>query len=352
MGSVGPTCLSLANLVNCLTQMPAADNGASISSTKAVLSLLNSTKHLHLFSLRVSIDEILHVGALIQGYYQRPTVIAAVIIIDDADDGFAKITRLAAHITGEKPSDDPYTNSAISSFSRVVLVRGHKPPRLCNSAHVYNQHLNSAAKNVLSTLTRLSQKFSVQRIIWHANHDPTLLLQILQLTNNPPIDAVTVFEALKLEPQAITLQHPAPDYSNALTKPWSRLMAATKKLRNNKGVPLVFLSSSSLRTDLDRYSVQQLVGMRDFFPTLLPESIWKPIIGTILDQLLVGAMRLFAGGDLTSRSPYRSPAQIVAELKRRLPAPTARGWANLCLSERSYTADAIRHTIRAALPAG
>lgn len=84
----------------------------------------------------------------------------------------------------------------------------------------------------------------------------------------------------------------------------------------------------------------------------LPEAVWKPVFGQVMDQLLVAAFRLLAGGDLTQASPKRVGQTVVAEVKRRLNAQVAKGWAKLCIDPRSYGEVEIMRTVKGALPAG
>ncbi|GME32173.1 hypothetical protein GTA08_BOTSDO08209 [Neofusicoccum parvum] len=346
--SAGPVCTSMSNVANCLSQMPGADNGASLSSSTAILNLINSRRHLHIYTLRISIDEILHIGTLIQDYYlprdRRPGR-GAVIIVDDADDGFAKITALAAHITGERASADPSSNASVSSFSRIVILRGHKPPNLCANEADYTARLRAVGNTFRSTMIRLSQKFALHRIIWHAHQDPTLILHILQTTTAPPIDAITIFSALRLD-STITLPHPTPGHP--LPNPWPLLLTATSRLPT----PLIFASPPALHPTLHHYTTALLTGLPHHLPSLLPRPAWTPSLGALLDHLLASAFRLLAGGDCGPRSPRRPAPAVVTELRRRLPAAVARPWARVCVDPRSYGERAVRDAVRAALPGG
>lgn len=345
-----PACLSMQNLINCINTMPGADHGASLSTTTAVLNLLHSPHHLHLFSLRASVDEILHVGALIHAHYSQsstsPRPLPAIIVVDDIADGFSKICALATQVSGERPSN---ITSSIRAFSRMTIVRGSKPPSACASRTAYNTALNAAMSSITMTLTHFSKVHPNARVIWHSHADPTLLLQILSTTREPPLDAITIFDALLFPANSITLAHPNPN--RGISNPWPQLFTATSRLRNGRGVPLVFASSSAMRSELHRYSIHYLIGLRDRFPAILPESVWKPAVGRVMDQLLVGVFRLYAGGDLGAHSPKRTGSAVVREIKRRLDCAVARGWAAACVEPLSYHESAIKATVKGALPA-
>ncbi|KAB2571365.1 hypothetical protein DBV05_g9961 [Lasiodiplodia theobromae] len=110
-------------------------------------------------------------------------------------------------------------------------------------------------------------------------------------------------------------------------------------------------SNCSTRVHLQAYSTQHLAGIPDLFPMLLPEAVWKPVFGQALDQLLVAAFRLLAGGDLTAASPKRVGKTVVEEVKRRLNAQLAKSWAKLCIDPGSYGEAEIMRAVTGALPA-
>ncbi|KAK0658971.1 hypothetical protein DIS24_g4343 [Lasiodiplodia hormozganensis] len=352
------------DLMRRMLEMPAADNGASLSTSPAVLSLLSSRRHIHIYGARITIDELLHLGSLIHSYYHRPPNGAsrgpgAVIIVDDVADAFSKVTALAAHVTNERPAN---TSNAIYCFSRIAIVRGPKPPNFCTNAAAYNSSLGAAASALRKTLEHFAQLFSTNRAIWHSHHDPSLLLHMINTSPNgsPPIDAVSVFSALLFTgastsngiktPGAITLADPRSGYG--LSNVWPLLVTATTRAHNGKGIPVIFYSNCSMRVHLQAYSTQHLAGIPDLFPVMLPEAVWKPVFGQVMDQLLVAAFRLLAGGDLTAASPKRVGKTVVDEVKRRLNAQVAKGWAKLCIDPRSYGEAEIMRTVRGALPNG
>ncbi|KAH7058871.1 hypothetical protein B0J12DRAFT_737487 [Macrophomina phaseolina] len=325
--------------------MPRADNGASVAGTPAVLNLLQSQRHVHLHTLRVSVGEILHVGALIQGYYGSTSPASApgaAIVVDDIDDGFNQICALAAHITGEQAGR---VSSYISSFSRVTIMRGSKPPSVCRDKTAYNTALNAATCALWTVLSRICQSMSGARVIWHSHADPTFLAHILQTTKKPAIDAITVFDALSFLQNAIRLPQPI-ERKYGFPSPWPIILNKTK----SHNISLVFASSGSMRTQLNAYGSPLILGVRNHFPVLLPESIWKCALGEAMDSLLVGVFRLLAGGDLSASSPKRTGSTVVAEVKRRLNARLGRGWAKSCVNDRSYTQQAIVATVQGALP--
>lgn len=94
----GPMCLNMGDVMRRMHNMLAADNGASLSTSPAVLGLLSSRKHIHIYGIRITIDELLHLGGLIHTYYRRlPTALlgpGAVIVIDDVADAFTKVTAI------------------------------------------------------------------------------------------------------------------------------------------------------------------------------------------------------------------------------------------------------------------
>lgn len=360
-----PMCLHMDDVIRRMHEMPAADNGASLSTSPAVLGLLSSRQHIHIYSVRLSIDELLHLGSLIHSYYRRPSNNAsrgpgAVIIVDDVADAFSKVTALAAHVTNERPAS---TSNAIYSFTRIAIVRGPKPPNFCANAAAYKSSLGAAASALRATLERFLQLFSTNRAIWHSHQDPSLLLHIINTSPNgsPPIDAISIFSALLFTgsssssngtktPGAVTLADPRAGYG--LPNLWPLLMTAVTRAHGGRGIPVVLYSNCSMRVHLQAYSTQHLAGVPDLFPVLLPETVWKPVFGQVLDQLLVAAFRLLAGGDLTAASPKRVGQTVVAEVKRRLNAQVAKGWAKLCIDPRSYGEAEIMRTVKGALPAG
>ncbi|KAF4535124.1 uncharacterized protein LTHEOB_12813 [Lasiodiplodia theobromae] len=357
-------CLKMDDLMHRMLEMPAVDNGASLSTSPAVLSLLSSRRHIHIYGARITIDELLHLGSLIHSYYHRPPNgvsrgPGAVIVVDDVADAFSKVTALAAHVTNERPAN---TSNAIYCFSRIAIVRGPKPPNFCTNAAAYNNSLGAAASALRKTLEHFAQLFSTNRAIWHSHQDPSLLLHMINTSPNgsPPIDAVSVFSALLFTgastsngtktPGAITLADPRSGYG--LSNVWSLLITATTRAHNGRGIPIVFYSNCSMRVYLQAYSTQHLAGIPDLFPVMLPEAVWKPVFGQVMDQLLVAAFRLLAGGDLTAASPKRVGKTVVDEVKRRLNAQVAKGWAKLCIDPRSYGEAEIMRTVRGALPNG
>lgn len=362
--NAGPMCLHIDDIVRRMHEMPAADNGACLSTSPAVLGLLSSRQHIHIYSVRLSIDELLHLGSLIHSYYRRPSNNVsrgpgAVIIVDDVSDAFSKLTALTAHVTNERPAN---TSNAIYCFSRIAIVRGPKPPNFCANVAAYKTSLGAAASALRATLERFSQLFSTNRAVWHSHQDPSLLLHIINTSPNgsPPIDAVSVFSALLFTasstsngtttPGAITLADPRVGYG--LPNVWPLLMTAATRAHGGQGIPVVFYSNCSMRVHLHAYSTQNLAGIADLFPALLPEAVWKPVFGQVMDQLLVAAFRLLAGGDLTATSPKRVGQTVVSEVKRRLNAELAKGWAKLCIDPRSYGEAEIMRTVKGALPAG
>lgn len=94
-----PTCLNMDDVMRRMHEMPAADNGACLDSSPAVLGLLSSRQHIHIHGVRITIDEFLHLGNLNHSYYRRlPNGSSrgpeAVIVVDDVADAFSKVTTM------------------------------------------------------------------------------------------------------------------------------------------------------------------------------------------------------------------------------------------------------------------
>ncbi|KKY23790.1 hypothetical protein UCDDS831_g02821 [Diplodia seriata] len=197
-----PACIDMQDLESCMDRMLYMDNRASLSSSVEVLELLRSEKHIHVYGVRLTADEFLHLGALIHSIYERVRNVSrgpgVIIIVDDIADSFAKVTALASHITGERPTDSRYSNKNVSAFSRVAIVRGPKPAYICPSTAEYRASLKAAASAAKGIFFIFTQHFAVDSAIWHSHNDPSLVLYIINTFpyGSPPIAAISVFNAL------------------------------------------------------------------------------------------------------------------------------------------------------------
>ncbi|KAL0262707.1 hypothetical protein SLS55_001678 [Diplodia seriata] len=366
-----PACIDMQDLESCMDQMLYTDNRASMSSLVEVLELLRSEKHIHVYGVRLSADEFLHLGALIHSIYERVHNVSrgpgVIIIVDDIVDSFAKVTALASHITGERPSDSRYSNENVSAFSRVAIVRGLKPAYICPSTAEYRASLKAAASAAKGIFFIFTQHFAVNSAIWHSHNDPSLVLYIIDTFphGSPPIAAISVFNALLFtSPSSTTNNNSAnrgaitladPRGNDTLPNIWPSLIKATERAHGGTGIPLAFFSPCSLRIQLHHQDIRTLSGLPSHLPALLPETTWAPSLFRTLDSLITTTFRLLAGGDSDgSTSPAGSPPRLaVADLvQRRLAATTGSPnppWARRCLDPRSYGESDILAAVRGAL---
>ncbi|KAF9641256.1 hypothetical protein BFW01_g616 [Lasiodiplodia theobromae] len=73
---------------------------------------------------------------------------------------------------------------------------------------------------------------------------------------------------------------------------------------------------------------------------------------TVTEERQLPRQQLLAGGDLTTASPKRVGQIVVEEVKRRLNAQVAKGWAKLCINPGSYGEAEIMRAVKGALLAG
>ncbi|OJD36433.1 uncharacterized protein BKCO1_1100059 [Diplodia corticola] len=366
--NAGIACRDMETLISCMREMPQADGGASLASSPHVLRRLTSRRYIHVYTVRLTTDELLHLGALIHSVYQRvpggSRGPGAIIVVDNALDAFEKVSALAAHITNERAADTIYTDDFTSCFSRVAVVRGPTPPHLCENVASYNASIKSSATAVRKIFLRFRQLFRTGRAIWHSHEDPSLLVDIIKTSANgsPPIDAISVFNAILFTGSTsasssnqgtITCADPRSGH-NGLPNIWPHFLMAVHGANNERGIPVTFYSSCSMRVKLHAYTINDVTGIQDLFPALLPESTWKPILGHAMDKLLLAVFRLLAGGDLSRATPTRTGAAVVRGVRRRLASAQLadQPWTKLCVDPRSYTQAAIMATVRGALPPG